>query len=260
MDYREPRWWTRPWGWISFFPHEPDFSHPPFHSLLYVPHRLHRFSNDSRYSMPPNVAASWEQLDRDISFVTHLLQLHYGAAALRPMNPRGFGYSKPRSHLKAVMRSIFKSRDWFCVWIALLSYLIACAETVENDLEPYPFLAKKHWALYLLEKGVERTFLDALLTSFAFCFSPKIVRSGVFLHIPPKRRVTTTSGVVFAAMIYPSGIHGVRTKQKILASRSWLLQPICYKLRLHQSQRVLPEVSQTITRKQLLSPPQVKVI
>ncbi|KJA19413.1 hypothetical protein HYPSUDRAFT_110690, partial [Hypholoma sublateritium FD-334 SS-4] len=22
-DYLEPHWWTRPWGWIAFFPHEP---------------------------------------------------------------------------------------------------------------------------------------------------------------------------------------------------------------------------------------------
>ena len=166
---------------------DPGVGYPsPFHLLSDVPRWLHCFSNGSRYLMPSSVAASWEQLDQELSFVTHLLQLHYGAPALRPMNPRGFGFSKSRSHPNAVMRSIYKSRDWFCVWIALLSYLIACAETVESDLEPYPSLAKKHWATYLLEQGVEWTFLDALLTSFAFCFSPKVMRSGVFLHMPPK--------------------------------------------------------------------------
>ncbi len=102
------------------------------------------------------------------------------------MNPWGFGYNKSRKRPAAVMRSIHKSRDWFLVWIALLSYLIACAESTEAELEPYTFLAKKNWAEYLMEQGVDRTVLDALISSFAFQFDLSIPRSGVFLRIPPK--------------------------------------------------------------------------
>ncbi|KJA19629.1 hypothetical protein HYPSUDRAFT_117799, partial [Hypholoma sublateritium FD-334 SS-4] len=150
-DYRNPCWWSRPWGWISFFPHEPDFLQPPFQPLSDIPHRLHRLPDGSGYEMPPSLAA-----------------IHYNAAALRPMNPWGFGYKKSRSRPAMVMRSIYKSRDWFAVWVAFLSYLIACAESVEADLEPYPFLAKKHWATHLIEQGVDRTLLDALISSCSY--------------------------------------------------------------------------------------------
>ncbi len=73
-EYRNPRWWARPWGWISFFPIEPDFMQPPFHPLSEIPHRLHRLSNGSAYEMPPSLSESWERLDRDLSLITHLLK------------------------------------------------------------------------------------------------------------------------------------------------------------------------------------------
>lgn len=57
-----------------------------------------------------------------------------------------------------------------------LSYLIACAETTQQDLEPYHFQIGHAF-------NEENTLLDALISSLVFSFTPTVVRSGVFLHI-----------------------------------------------------------------------------
>ncbi|KJA28283.1 hypothetical protein HYPSUDRAFT_197188 [Hypholoma sublateritium FD-334 SS-4] len=114
---------------------------------------------------------------------THLLQVHYDTPAIRPMYPSGFGYKKSHPGESAAMKAIHKARNWFCVWMGLLSFLIAMAETKEHELRDYPHLSKKGWADYLLEKGAERTWIESLINSEVSCFRPNVVRSGTFLHL-----------------------------------------------------------------------------
>ncbi|KJA13375.1 hypothetical protein HYPSUDRAFT_151668, partial [Hypholoma sublateritium FD-334 SS-4] len=108
-DYMCPQWWTRPWGWISFF---------------------------------------WSNLDNQLNVITYFLQSHFEAPAIRPMNPWAFGYKKVFPCEAMMMRAIMKSWEWFSVWVALLSFLIAQAEVKEEELKPYPYLAKKNWAAF----------------------------------------------------------------------------------------------------------------
>ncbi|KJA23416.1 hypothetical protein HYPSUDRAFT_111787, partial [Hypholoma sublateritium FD-334 SS-4] len=130
-----PRWWTREWGWVAFMPHD---------------------------------------LELDLTMAAFLLQGHYDAPAIRPMYPAGFGYKKSYPRENAIMKSIHKARDWFSVWMGLLSFLIAMAETKEHELHDYAHLSKKGWADYLLEQGAERTWLESLINSQVFRFEPGV--------------------------------------------------------------------------------------
>ncbi|KJA26032.1 hypothetical protein HYPSUDRAFT_107106, partial [Hypholoma sublateritium FD-334 SS-4] len=150
-SYLSPRWWTRSWGWIAFLPHEPDYINPPFDPLFQTPRR------------PP----------------------HYDAPAIRPIYPSGFGYKKKHPHESAAMKSIHKARDWFSVWMGLLSFLIAMAETKEHELRDYPHLSKKGWADYLLEQAqatypLDATQKDRFLSSWnIFLLSRKSLRQRI---------------------------------------------------------------------------------
>ncbi|KJA14962.1 hypothetical protein HYPSUDRAFT_121599, partial [Hypholoma sublateritium FD-334 SS-4] len=127
-NYINPRWWSQTWGWIAFMPHEPDYQTPPFTPLMQMPRRL---------------------------------RLHYNIPAVRPLYPLGFGYKRSHLHEGVAMRSMRKAREWFSVWSALFSYMIAMAETKENELHDYAHLSKKGWADYLLERGAELTWLES---------------------------------------------------------------------------------------------------
>ncbi len=185
-NYMQPRWWNRSWGWISFFPHNPDYQQPPFDVLLLNLRRYLHLPDNSGYSMPDAIADSWFMLDSDISAITSLLQVYYDLPAMRPMNPRAFGFHNRFRHQWMVATVINKSKDWFSVWVALLSYLIAKAESKEYELQSFPGLAKKSWYNYLLEKGVERTWLDSLASSVTCRFHPDTIRTGIFLRLPVK--------------------------------------------------------------------------
>ena len=163
--------------------HEPDYLNPLFEPLLQMPRHSRRLLDSAKYAMPANLADQWSKLESDLSMATYLLQAHYDAPAIRPMYPSGFGYKKSHFHESAAMKSIRKAKDWFSVWLALLSFLIAMAETKEHELRDYPHLSKGGWADYLLEHGAERTWVECVINSVVFRFQSSVVRSGVFLHL-----------------------------------------------------------------------------
>ena len=81
------------------------------------------------------------------------------------------------------MKAIHKSKEWFAVWTGLFSYMIAMAETKENEVHDYSYLSKKGWADYLLEQGSQITWLESVINSMLFNFSADFERSGAFTHL-----------------------------------------------------------------------------
>ncbi|KJA14090.1 hypothetical protein HYPSUDRAFT_209003 [Hypholoma sublateritium FD-334 SS-4] len=186
-EYLQPRWWSRPWGWISFFPIEPHFEDPPFTCLLAAPRRAnHIYREFNGYVMPNNISLEWLQLDRNLTKATALLQTYYQIAAVRPISPWGFGYPRWHKDRRHLLVSINKGREWFGVWMALFSFVIARAETVEREFASYPHLAKDNWKTLLTKNGFDRTWIDSILRSVVWSFSQETVRAGVFLHLPPR--------------------------------------------------------------------------
>ena len=181
--YIQPQWWSQSWGWIAFMLHEPDYQAPPFSSLMIIPRRLRRLPGTGKYEMPSHLVDCWSKLEADLTMATYLLQVYYGVPAIRPVYPLGFGYKHSHLHEGAGMRAIYKSQKWFSVWLALFSFLIAMAETKENELHDYEHLSKKEWADYLLSKGAEITWLESVINSAVFRFDAEVIRSGTFLHL-----------------------------------------------------------------------------
>jgi len=76
--------------------------------------------------------------------------------------------------------SLRRSKDWFVVWMALLSFVIAHAEDLYPRVQNSARFVKTHWHNLLLEH-FNPQWLDALLASTICSFSRHTPRTGVFL-------------------------------------------------------------------------------
>jgi hypothetical protein len=181
--YASPRWWTLAFGWISFFPLTPSLCGPIFEKL-FMP-RSHHYVFDEeldKYFMPLNLLEKWLRVDHDLSDAVYLIRHRYLIPFVYPINTFSFGYSKGHTRSGALHMALRKGRDWFVVWIALLSYVIAGAEDIYSSVKNSTIRAKPSWYDILLEH-FDAQWLDALYASTICSFSPQTPRAGIFLEL-----------------------------------------------------------------------------
>lgn len=178
--YTNPRWWTLAFGWISFFPLKPSFSGPIFEKL-FIPGNHHHVFNEElgKYFMPSSLSNKWLRVDTDLSDAVYLIRHHYLLPFIYPLNPSGFGYSKGHKKSGSLHMALRKGRDWFVVWMALLSFAIAGAEDTYSSVNDPKFPT---WYDILLQH-FDVQWLGALQASTVCSFSPYTSRAGVFLEL-----------------------------------------------------------------------------
>jgi hypothetical protein len=182
-DYTIPRWWSLAFGWISFFPLYPSFSGPIFEKLILPANHCHTFDeNRGEYSLGSGLSKKWLQVEDDLSDAVHIVRCHYHSAFIYPLQPSAFGFSRAHRRPGALHMSLRKSKDWFVVWMALLSFVIAHAEDIYPIDKDSVRFAKTHWHELILQH-FNYQWLDALLASTVCSFSRHTHRTGVFLDI-----------------------------------------------------------------------------
>lgn len=181
--YNSPRWWTLAFGWISFFPLMPSLYGPIFEKLFMPRSHHHVFDEElGKYFMPPNLLEKWLRVDRDLSDAVYLIRHHYSIPFLYPINTFCFGYTKGHARSGALHMALRRGRDWFVVWMGLLSYVIAGAEDIHSSVKDSLTLCKPTWYNILLEH-FDVQWVDALYASTVYSFSPQTPRAGVFLEL-----------------------------------------------------------------------------
>ena len=151
-QYARPRWWTKAFGWISFFPLTPSFSGPIFEKLFIPRNHCHVFDDElGQYFMHSNLLKKWITVDQDLSNAVYLIRRQYDLSFLYPINTFSFGYSKGHKQSGALHMALCKGRDWFVVWMALLSYAIAGAKSIYPSFKDSVLLAKQPWYDILLQ-------------------------------------------------------------------------------------------------------------
>ncbi len=186
--YCNPQWWSRAFGWISFFQtSESQFANALFSRLKFSKTQL--VVTDIGYVMSPWEREEWLRLDNQLCKACEILQLHYGLAAVTPVHPWSMGYLRPHDRYGTLMVSLRKSREWFPVWMAVLSFLIAGSQTVERQLSEFSSRSRLHWKELLVAEGViygiDQRWIDLLSQSTVASFSDSIARAGVFFQLPP---------------------------------------------------------------------------
>ena len=181
--YKIPRWWSLPFGWIAFFPLYPSFSRPIFEKLVLPSNQQHVFDDKHcQYLLAWGLSQKWLQVDNDLSDAVHIICCHYHSAFIYPLQPSGFGFSRSHKCSGALHMSLRRSKDWFVVWMALLSFVIPHAEYFYLRHKDSVRFAKTHWHDLILQH-FNHQWLDVLLALTVCSFSAHTARTGVFLDL-----------------------------------------------------------------------------
>jgi hypothetical protein len=112
---------------------------------------------------------------------------HYPVYAFSPSNPYVFGYLCAHKSQDLLSLSLQKSKAWFGVWLAILSFNIAVAECTRASLNDSSPLIEPPWQDLILEYGedlhMDRVWLDMLLDTHVANFSPDVSRAGTFIML-----------------------------------------------------------------------------
>jgi hypothetical protein len=171
-NFTKPRWWTQPYGWLAFLPLRPSFSGEPFDRLNIVPIIVR---TPSGYSLHEDLKQSWRRLENKLIWATALIGRTYSVASVRPPPPSVLGYVHTYKSHRAARAQAFASRDWFVLWMGLLSYKIA-------SVPPRPLTDVPQWMELLANGyGFPQSWLNGILASTVATFSSHIRRVGVFM-------------------------------------------------------------------------------
>ena len=177
-DFHQPRWWTSPFGFLGFLPLQPLFEGYPLDRLAHIP-ALER--SPDGYHLHPPLAQSWHRLEQMLAFAATVLTRRYEVPLLRPFYPCAWGYRNAYKNGHLARQHAVLSRDWFVVWMAALSYLIAMGEYQaagsDGDIPG--------WFSALVEVKCEQTWVAGIATSIVATFSRSVPRAGLFVHTIP---------------------------------------------------------------------------
>ncbi|PPQ94157.1 hypothetical protein CVT25_008025 [Psilocybe cyanescens] len=137
--------------------------------------------------MDEDSCMKWEEAETRLVEAVHRLRMAYNIRGTTPPPPSLFNYSK--SHKSAAISGKMSklARDWFAIWMGLLSYILAQASLPENYKTPsmpqdkncpYPSWYMK------LEKDpkISLAWLDGLSTLTVNTFDTKTPHAGVVLR------------------------------------------------------------------------------
>ena len=165
-----PQWWTSCFGWLSFIPKRPVFGG----GLLGRLADICIDKSEGKYSMSEDVINSWKKLEYIICNVITTLGGKYKLPAMAPAYFAARGYRRQHAYRSVAHQEARASRDIFVLWIGLLSFLIAGADSLsEND---WPSLLQNNLRFH-------HAIADLIRASDLGTFSHEVQRVGAFIYL-----------------------------------------------------------------------------
>ena len=176
--FRAPEWWTVPYGFLGFVPLLPLFNGVVFGCLRDILSTVEeKICNDNVvYVMSSNHAAAWLELESTLIRICSLLRNKFLVSpALTPPAPSFYGLQRTFSSARAARLCITACRDWFVVWMGLLSFIISEIQfrSLSHDIPD--------WFTFLVDQGVSQPWLNSLFQSSVCNSSPNCPRVGLFI-------------------------------------------------------------------------------
>ena len=169
-----PRWWSKPYHYFSFVPLRPSFDGIVLDTLRDIVPFIES-AEENKFGLSSRKTNHWLELEDSLLVVAHLLNKGFFTRVrpgLTPIPASLLGFRKTYKSFRAACLGIAASRDWFIMWMALISSKIADIETFRED-----------WFSYLVRKDCPQDWLSAVQTSMICDFSLHCPRVGTFLDL-----------------------------------------------------------------------------
>ena len=181
VDVTVPLRWTPTFGWTAFVLRQPEFQGVPFDVLAHIPPPKR---HEDGYILPVHCREHWTRLEDAFSRSYAALSREYQLKAMAPFYPWYWRYHYKFFKLKDARKAFKRSRDWFVVWMGLLSYLVAAGES-NYSKKQHLELTPPRWFEVLANAGFEQTWLAGINSSTICSFRRETARAGVFIHFTP---------------------------------------------------------------------------
>jgi hypothetical protein len=172
--FLSPRWWRVPYHYFSFVPLRPSFDGGVFSCLRNIVTNIESVEG-GRFALSSRKAGHWAEVEGSLITVAHCLNQYFFTRvrpALHPTPPSLLGFQESFPTFRTASLRIAASRDWFLMWMSLISSKIADIETAHED-----------WFSRLVEKEVPQDWLSDVQSSIVCDFSQHCPRVGTFLDI-----------------------------------------------------------------------------
>lgn len=184
--YKQPVWWNDTYGWMSFVPLSPSYIPTPFAPLCWTP-RIEKImeplTKSTLYQMHSEDLAVWLKVENRITEAAMRIRVAYAIQGNLPPAPSVFDFMSPSSSLERLSKIIEKARDWFALWMGIISFVIEQIafhnQFVDSTREDFLPL----WYRKLREKPDmwSEAWLNGLMNSSVTKFDDTVPRAGIIL-------------------------------------------------------------------------------
>ena len=123
----------------------------------------------------------------ELLFATKAIVEHIKSPIIHPTLPETRGYKNRFLAPCFAMQAVENSRDWFVMWMGLLSYAVALAETSQALQPGYAPKEAFEWKTLIKNAGLSELWFEAIpLNADIYDYSYNTKRSGVILAFPPQ--------------------------------------------------------------------------
>jgi hypothetical protein len=180
QEFREPLWWHPTTAYLAFVPLELMFHGVPFQALFSIPPYFNRVYRG--FMLDTRILLQWNVVQHQLKFAVERLLTHHKAPKLcwiisTALKYLGLGVFE---NVKDLRERVTRSRDWFSVFVAGLSYAIAVSLTISNDPIDGGI---PHWFHFLSGQQMEQLWLSGIQASAGGTFSPYMARAGMLLQV-----------------------------------------------------------------------------
>ncbi len=130
-EFHQPRWWSSSAAYLPFLPISPNFYSPPFHVLFHDP----PVRKKNRIRMSAGDALQWADLEQRLKLAIQQFQSGYGipSSQMVPIISTALAWQGPHEYPSQFAAAEKRSRNWFSLWMAIVSFCIAISQVIDGE-------------------------------------------------------------------------------------------------------------------------------
>ena len=166
---------------MAFIPLKFNFNCVPFDRLRFIPIQV--TDTDDMFALDAATAQSWLHLQHFLAHVASSLNSRYKVTVIKPHYPSAYNFTEPFQSNLSGRRRLGEAQEWFVVWMAIVSYLMAIGDTKERQTKFKEFGNIPGWYEILTNDGYDQIWLNGLHSLWLYHFDTQVPHADTIINI-----------------------------------------------------------------------------